>query len=1364
MSELLKRLTAFALCAALIFGQVAMGAEASWGEEVGVDTYTHINPLYADQITEDDLVNVPPVMYAAEAAEYATTIEDAAAVLREQMEDRAQSCVVYLRASKYSRDWSNQIFDAAVEHTGNPTEGDYLYWVYGGYRIKASYYMLDGYCYITYTYTMTYYTNAQQEAELDRAVAKLLDELNLYNASDYEKICGIYDYMCANIVYDYDNLKNENYKLQYTAYAAMINKTSVCQGYAVLLYRLALELGLDCRIVVGIGNGGGHAWNIIKIDNRYYCLDATWDAIWYQSGGYYGFFLKCEKNFTDHYPEEDWNAKGYNISKADYVTDVNHATLGHPMSDWSVSWDATCTENGSKIRYCKRTGCNFEETEIIPATGHNWKDATCDAAKICTVCGTTEGNANGHNFVADQCACGAVKINKNTFPDVNFRTYINAQYGSGGVLTSDVRSNVEYMDVSYMNIKNLTGIQYFNGLKMLSCGNNQLTSLDVSNCTALTELYCNDNQLKTLNVSNCTALWNLSCGNNQLADLDLSGCTALENLSCGYNQLRGLDVSRCAELVYLSCGNNQLTNLDVSDRAALATLYCEKNQLTNLNVDNCTALQSLLCDDNQLINLDVSDCISLESLHCFNNQLTSLNVTGCTRLKYLSCGWNALTSLDVSGCKALTDLYCYGNSRTVSAEKNRYDLSNLAVDGFDINKASNWRGGTVSGNILTAATNVVSYTYDLGNGETANFNLVLDGSCAHSWQSATCTAPKTCKLCGATDGSALGHSWKDATCIQAKTCSVCYVTEGNANGHSWTEATCTEPKSCIDCNASDGSALGHSWVDATCTEAKTCAACNVTEGVAKGHKWSEATCTEPKTCSVCKMTEGNAKGHSWTEATCTEPKTCKTCGEAEGTAKGHDLNEATCTEPKTCKVCGVTDGSALGHNWIDATCTEAKTCSVCKVTEGDANGHSWTEATCTEPKTCTVCNATEGDAKGHDWSNSSCTEAKTCKICGVTEGAAAGHSWMEATCTEPKTCKVCGVTNGSALGHNWIDATCTEAKTCSVCKVTEGDANGHSWTEATCTEPKTCTVCNATEGDAKGHDWSNSSCTEAKTCKTCGVTEGAAQGHDWNAATCTEAKTCKTCDVTEGTAAGHSWVDATCTEPKTCKVCGVTEGEKAHHVFDQEKAEPKYLVSEGVYYKSCKCGDAGTETFTVKDEKPVEFKDVPQNAYFYNPVMWAVQNKVTSGTGDGTTFEPNAVCTRGQVVTFLWRAAGQPEPETTVNPFVDVKISDYFYKAVLWALENKITTGTGDGTTFEPHANCNRGQIVTFLSRAKNGTPNAKDNPFVDVASNAYYYNPVLWAVENGITTGTGDGTTFEPNADCTRGQVITFLYRAYTK
>ena len=253
--------------------------------------------------------------------------------------------------------------------------------------------------------------------------------------------------------------------------------------------------------------------------------------------------------------------------------------------------------------------------------------------------------------------------------------------------------------------------------------------------------------------------------------------------------------------------------------------------------------------------------------------------------------------------------------------------------------------------------------------------------------------------------------------------------------------------------------------------------------------------------------------------------------------------------------------------------------------------------------------------------------------------------------------------------------------------------------------------------------------------------------------------------------------EATCTERaiyyKSCS-CGKAgtetfkNGELKDHVYDQEKVDTAYLVSEAttseqaVYKKSCICGKAGTETFKYGELLPFEFSDVPKNMYYYNPVMWAVENGITTGTGDGTTFKPNETCTRGQVVTFLWRTAGKPEPSITENPFVDVKTSDYFYKAVLWAKENNITSGTGDGTTFEPNSICNRAQIVTFLSRAKNGQPSSSENPFVDVPAGSYYYNPVLWAVENKITTGTGDGTTFKPNEDCTRGQVITFLYRAY--
>jgi hypothetical protein len=170
------------------------------------------------------------------------------------------------------------------------------------------------------------------------------------------------------------------------------------------------------------------------------------------------------------------------------------------------------------------------------------------------------------------------------------------------------------------------------------------------------------------------------------------------------------------------------------------------------------------------------------------------------------------------------------------------------------------------------------------------------------------------------------------------------------------------------------------------------------------------------------------------------------------------------------------------------------------------------------------------------------------------------------------------------------------------------------------------------------------------------------------------------------------------------------------------------------------------------------FVDVPNNAYYTDAVLWAVENGITTGTGDGTTFSPNATCTRAQVVTFLWRAAGSPEPVGAANEFVDVDSNAYYAKAVQWAVEQGITLGTGDNK-FSPDAECTRGQIVTFLWRSQ-GSENASGyNPFVDVADGAYYEDALLWAVEEAITNGTG-ANTFSPDADCTRGQIVTFLYR----
>ena len=169
------------------------------------------------------------------------------------------------------------------------------------------------------------------------------------------------------------------------------------------------------------------------------------------------------------------------------------------------------------------------------------------------------------------------------------------------------------------------------------------------------------------------------------------------------------------------------------------------------------------------------------------------------------------------------------------------------------------------------------------------------------------------------------------------------------------------------------------------------------------------------------------------------------------------------------------------------------------------------------------------------------------------------------------------------------------------------------------------------------------------------------------------------------------------------------------------------------------------------------FVDVATGSYYEDAVDWAVENGITKGTDD-THFSPDGICTRAQAATFLWRAAGSPKPETRTMPFTDVPAGSYYYDAVLWAVENGITKGTSN-TTFSPNMTCTRAQIVTFLWRSEKSPAAGTANLFVDVKSTVYYADAVLWAVKEDITKGTTN-TTFSPDADCTRAQIVTFLWR----
>lgn len=243
---------------------------------------------------------------------------------------------------------------------------------------------------------------------------------------------------------------------------------------------------------------------------------------------------------------------------------------------------------------------------------------------------------------------------------------------------------------------------------------------------------------------------------------------------------------------------------------------------------------------------------------------------------------------------------------------------------------------------------------------------------------------------------------------------------------------------------------------------------------------------------------------------------------------------------------------------------------------------------------------------------------------------------------------------------------------------------------------------------------------------------------------------------------------------RDCGRCGYSEtkSEPAQHQLETVYVEPDCTHSGGLMEICTICGTVGQ----ILEEAPAlghdfqsgrcsrcgimaeSFVDVKPTDYFYEPVSWAVACGITAGTGGGR-FSPEDSCTRAQVVTFLWRAMGKPEPMGTENPFSDVAEDAYYYDAVLWAVEVGITAGTGGGK-FSPDQPCTRAQVVTFLWRTwEEIMPEYTENPFSDVSESEYFYIPVLWAVEWGITSGTGGGK-FSPEDSCTRAQVVTFLYR----
>ena len=331
-------------------------------------------------------------------------------------------------------------------------------------------------------------------------------------------------------------------------------------------------------------------------------------------------------------------------------------------------------------------------------------------------------------------APGTVFLDEMSFPDDTFREYVadNFDTDGNGVLSPEEYQAVTEIDVSgtweaWGTIVSLQGVEFFPNLQSLDCSVNGITELDVSRNPNLTSLDCGANELTSLVVGQNAKLTYLDSNRNHLSSLDISGLGALEELNCSFNDISQLDVSKNRSLKKLYCGQSLLSELDVSENAALTVLNCDYNQLVSLDLSHNPDITAVSCGYNQLTALDLSYNPKLTTVSCEANRLTSLNLSGNPSITSLHCGGNLLTSLDLTGNPNITTLSCADNRYTIPVEEDRkFDLQALPGT-FDVTKAVEWTGGTVEGTTLTAVGDVVTYSYDAGQGWKVSFSLnVLD--------------------------------------------------------------------------------------------------------------------------------------------------------------------------------------------------------------------------------------------------------------------------------------------------------------------------------------------------------------------------------------------------------------------------------------------------------------------------------------------------------------------------------------------------------------------------------------------------------------------------------------------------------------
>lgn len=1020
-------------------------------------------------------------------------------------------------------------------------------------------------------------------------------------------------------------------------------------------------------------------------------------------------------------------------------------------------------------------------------------------------------------------ADGDVAINETYFPDENFRGYVKEKFDKNkdDILSAEEIAAVKDIHVEGKPITSIEGIEHFTALESLDCSKTKLPSLDTSHNENLVFLRCNEiSTLTTLNVSENTALKHLYCNDNPLTALDLANNTALEKLECGENEFTTLDLSKNTSLKYFGFFNGKLSSLDLTNNTNLEELYFCGNNFSTIDISKNTKLKFLHLFSNQLITLDTSKHSNLQRLWVYDNPLTSMN-------------------LGDSGSTMEVKFDNKPYPIEVSAAEKTFDLNTLP--GFDVSKATEWENGTVKDNILTVDENAatVTYAYDCGEREAKYGTPTMTGGLV---------MPCTLKI-----------NWKNADgpaapvlALRSKTATDILVTENDKweysidNGASW-------QRNCHFTNLQPGTVytiIARVKGTATQNPGAVSEPLIVTtmhieisgelkeqlRAVASGYegeydgKEHEAVIVDmdkmPEGWRIANYTTDGGKNNSDSMPTIKNVGTLRV-----GVKFVHPDYIANITYFYTAEV----TPKPLTNDMIADIPNQLYTGQQIQpkpeikhgdmvLMEGRDFNYSYKENvppsgtvnitgkgnyTGMASKSFNIVNEiteiTEDDLKNLEIPTLvtvKCTTTNSSKEYGRIPG---GFDLSRKPYMENGVWKVIVYLNLSAYQNKY------DVDTGKTHEFTGFEGNTHitftlkyvnnMWqlegnfpkvtilVKCDGNHPQQYTITFDGNGGTPSVD--SMKTVNQKLPQLPKATHSGRYSFDgWY--TAASGGTMITTDTVfhkndtvyaHWTYTGSSGGSSSGRTYHTIKASSDSNGSisPSERVSVRHGRDQSFTITPDKGYEIAKVLVDGksvgaVESYTFKnvtknhtieaifmkinDNKsmPDTFMDVPKGSYYEKAVDWAVKNGITAGTGDNY-FMPDGICTRAQAVTFLWRVAGSPTPKTEVMPFEDVPEGSYYYEAVLWAAENEITVGTS-ATTFSPELTCSRAHIVSFLWRAA-GYPSAGTvNPFTDVPENAYYINAMLWAVKQEITVGTTP-STFSPDEGCTRAQIVTFLYRA---